>query len=407
MATAAAYFSGSTIMPSQSQYAGTAPDNSAAAPSTAKSRDPRFSGCIPVTIRHLARSLAATAAAGGGDAVISIDGVEATNVSTPRALKSPYLRIRAVSRKPILLWEIPKSCLCQVRVLGRVASVVNKETSVTFILDDGTGKIDLVRWLSDQGDALEAAFVQHGAYLKVQVTLVGFLTKEQGLARSIRPVADFNEVPLHFIECIHVHLENVRPKGQPSLSVKTNASIHEMPGQLPNTVQTNAPAYVPVSGGMRDHQVHLSQVNQGRFPMSVQTNASTHVPFSGGMRDHQVHLSQVNQGRLPMSVQTNASTHVPFSGGVSEQQIHYTPEPNQFSTYQGTGGQQHDLQRMILEFMQQPDIHARKNGVHADELARRFGVPTAQVIATARELEEMAFLYSTIDEFHFRSLLNN
>uniref|UniRef100_K3Y2R6 OB domain-containing protein n=1 Tax=Setaria italica TaxID=4555 RepID=K3Y2R6_SETIT len=76
--------------------------------------------------------------------------------------------------------------------------MASMEAGVSFTLDDGTGKIALVRW--------------NGMYLKVQVTLVGFQAKQQGFARSIRPVTNFNEVVLHFIECIHVHLENVRPK---------------------------------------------------------------------------------------------------------------------------------------------------------------------------------------------------
>lgn len=27
-----------------------------------------------------------------------------------------------------------------------------------------------------------------------------------------RPVTDFNYITLHFLECIHVHLDNTRPK---------------------------------------------------------------------------------------------------------------------------------------------------------------------------------------------------
>ncbi|KAG2613901.1 replication protein A 32 kDa subunit C-like isoform X2 [Panicum virgatum] len=342
-AAAYSYFAGPAIMPSQRAVA--ANDNSAAAsaaPSPTKSRDPRFSGCAPATVRHIARSFAAAAAAadtaGGGDPVISIDGVDATNVC----------------------------------VLGRVVSLVNMEAAVQFMLDDGTGKIALVRWITDQMDANEVAFVQNGVYLKVQVTLVGFKAKQQGFARSIRPVTNFTEIVLHFIECMHVHLENVRPKmqGQLPRAVQTNASTHEMQGQVPHTVQTNTPACTPFSGGVREHQVHFS--------------------------------SEVNQGRFPPSVQTNTSTHVPFSGGVREQQIHFTPRSNQFSAHPGTGVQLNGLHRMVLEVMQQPDILANENGVHVDEVARRLGMPRAQILATAVQLVDWACIYSTIDDYHFR-----
>ncbi|KAL6873693.1 hypothetical protein ACP4OV_013775 [Aristida adscensionis] len=348
MAAAASYFFGSAVMPSQGAAAGPGYPAAGGGPSPAKqqSRDPRFTGCVPTTVRQIARSFAAAAAAaaaaGGGEPVVYIDGVEATNV----------------------------------RVLGRVVSVVDKDNGVSFTLDDGTGKIALVRWMTDQIDALETAFVQNGSYVKVQVSLVGFQAKQQGFARSIRPVSNFNEVVLHFIECIHVHLENVRPKmhGRPPQAVQENAYTHDMQGQLPQVVQTNAPAYVPFSGGVREHQVHFApKVNQGQFPLSVQTNSATHEPFSGGLR---------------------------------EQPIHFTLQPNQFSAYPGTVGQQRDLQRMVLEVMKQPDILALESGVHVDEVARRLGVSSAQILVTIQHLVDLACVYSTIDEYHFKSTLN-
>uniref|UniRef100_A0A0D9WTK2 OB domain-containing protein n=1 Tax=Leersia perrieri TaxID=77586 RepID=A0A0D9WTK2_9ORYZ len=291
MAAAASFFSGGAIMPSQQRAGAPAPEYSsvsvaaaaaAAAPSPSKQqRDPRFSGCVPATVLHISRAFAAAAAAdGGGDPVLSIDGVETTNV----------------------------------RVLGRVVSVTSRETDVSFSLDDGTGKIALVRWITDQSDTRETSYIQDGVYLKVQVNLMGFQAKKQGLARSIRPVNNFNEVVLHFVECIYVHMASVQSK---------------MQRQLPPAVQTNEYAHVPFSGGVRDYQVHFTpQVNQGP-PAAVQTNTSTYVPLSGGFRDHQAHSTQVNQGHFPPAIQANMSTHVPFSGGVREHQIHFTPNVNQ------------------------------------------------------------------------------
>ncbi|AQK66587.1 Replication protein A 32 kDa subunit A [Zea mays] len=161
---------------------------------------------------------------------------------------------------------------------------------------------------------------------------------------------------------------NYSMKDQFPRAVQANVSAHEMQAQVAHTVQTNVPAYMPFSGGVREH----------------------HVDFA----------PEVNQGRFPSSLQTNASTHAPFSGGVGEQQVHFT-QPNQF-----TGGQQHDLQSMVLEVMQQPDILALENGVHVDEVARRLGMPRAQIMAIAQRLVDLACLYSTIDDYHFKSLLN-
>jgi replication factor A2 len=91
----------------------------------------------------------------------------------------------------------------------------------------------------------------------------------------------------------------LKTQGQFPRTVQANASTHEMQAQVAHTVQTNAPAYMPFSGGVREHQVGFGpDVNQGRFPSSVQTNTSTHVPFSGGVREQQVHFTpQPNQVR--------------------------------------------------------------------------------------------------------------
>uniref|UniRef100_A0A0D3GK86 Replication protein A C-terminal domain-containing protein n=1 Tax=Oryza barthii TaxID=65489 RepID=A0A0D3GK86_9ORYZ len=315
----------------------------------------------------------------------------------------------------------------KVRVLGRVVSVVSRDTDVCFTLDDSTGKIPLVRW--------------EGVYVKVQVNLMGFQAKKQGLARSIRPINNFNEVVLHFIECMHVHLESVQSKMQRQLppSVQTNEYTHvpssggvrdyqvhftpQVNQGLPPAVQTNTSTYVPLLGGVRDHQAHFAQVNQGQFSPAVQANTSTHLPFSGGVGEHQIHFTpKVNQGQFPPSVQTNTSAHVPYSGGFREHQVHFTPPvnqgqfppavqtnlynhaassggvreqvhltqanqifyfPAQFSAYSSTGGLQHDPQRMVLEALQQPDI-----------------------LGVVKHLAAAGFVYWTIDDNHVKSMCN-
>jgi replication factor A2 len=87
-------------------------------------------------------------------------------------------------------------------------------------------------------------------------------------------------------------------KDQFPRAVQANVSAHEMQAQVAHTVQTNVPAYMPFSGGVREHHVDFApEVNQGRFPSSLQTNASTHAPFSGGVGEQQVHFTQPNQVR--------------------------------------------------------------------------------------------------------------
>ncbi|XP_014752070.1 replication protein A 32 kDa subunit C isoform X2 [Brachypodium distachyon] len=321
MATAASYFSGTAVMPRAGPAAAADYTAGAGTPPPSKSHNPRYSGCVPATVLHIARSFAAAAAAddGGGDPVFSIDGVETSNV----------------------------------RVLGRVLNIVSRETDVSFTLDDGTGKIALVRWITDQLDARDTAYIRDGVYVRVHANVTGFQAKQQAFIRSIRPVTNFNEVVLHYIECMHVHMENTRIK------------------------------------------------MQGQLPPAVQTNAYTHEP--GGVREHQVHFTpQVQQGQLPPAVRTNTSTYVPYSGSVREHQVHFTPQVNQFSSYSATSGQQYDLQSMVLGVLQAPDIISLENGIHIDEVARRTGAPKTNIMEVINFLADTGLLCWTIDDYHVK-----
>lgn len=388
MATAASYFSGTAVMPRAGPAAAADYTAGAGTPPPSKSHNPRYSGCVPATVLHIARSFAAAAAAddGGGDPVFSIDGVETSNV----------------------------------RVLGRVLNIVSRETDVSFTLDDGTGKIALVRWITDQLDARDTAYIRDGVYVRVHANVTGFQAKQQAFIRSIRPVTNFNEVVLHYIECMHVHMENTRIKMQGQLppAVQTNAYTHEpggvrehqvhftpqvQQGQLPPAVRTNTSTYVPYSGSVREHQVHFTpQVNQVHLPSAVRADTSTYVPFTGGMRENQAHFTQVNQGQFLPPVQKNASTHGPFSGRQREHPVHSAPQVNQFSSYSATSGQQYDLQSMVLGVLQAPDIISLENGIHIDEVARRTGAPKTNIMEVINFLADTGLLCWTIDDYHVK-----
>ncbi|URD85857.1 Replication protein [Musa troglodytarum] len=99
-----------------------------------------------------------------------------------------------------------------VRLLGLVMNKTERVTDVSFALDDGTGRIDVNRWVNETSDTNEMAIIQNGMYITVNGSLKGFQGKRHVVAFSVRPVTDFNYITLHFLECIHVHLDNTRPK---------------------------------------------------------------------------------------------------------------------------------------------------------------------------------------------------
>ncbi|CAJ1941838.1 unnamed protein product [Sphenostylis stenocarpa] len=97
-----------------------------------------------------------------------------------------------------------------VTLIGRVCNKAGRITDVTFVLDDGTGKIECQKWFQEAADINEAEPILDGMYVRLHGHLKNFQGKKTFNIFSFRPVTDFNEVASHFIDCIHVHLYNSR-----------------------------------------------------------------------------------------------------------------------------------------------------------------------------------------------------
>jgi replication factor A2 len=82
-------------------------------------------------------------------------------------------------------------------------------------VDDGTGQIDVKKWIDaeKQSDAAADPGCEVDAYVRVWGRLKSFSNKRHVGAHFIRPVADFNEVNYHMLEATYVHL--FFTKGEP------------------------------------------------------------------------------------------------------------------------------------------------------------------------------------------------
>uniref|UniRef100_A0A5B7AML7 Putative replication protein A subunit A isoform X1 n=1 Tax=Davidia involucrata TaxID=16924 RepID=A0A5B7AML7_DAVIN len=97
-----------------------------------------------------------------------------------------------------------------VTLVGMVFNKAERVTDVSFVIDDGTGRIDCNRWVNEAVDTKEMEGILNGMYVRVHGHLKGFQGKRQLVVFSIRPVTDYNEIAYHFVECIHVHFHNTR-----------------------------------------------------------------------------------------------------------------------------------------------------------------------------------------------------
>ncbi|KAM0837304.1 hypothetical protein ACQ4PT_061747 [Festuca glaucescens] len=122
----------------------------------------------------------------------------------------------------------------QIKVVGMVSGKAERATDVTFTLDDGTGRIDFIRWVNDAADSAETA--------------------------AIQPVTDYSEVPLHFTQCVQMHMENT--KTMPQVASGTNGSGTDLYTQVLNVL--SEPASIE-----SDHGVHIDEIAKRlRLPVS-------------------------------------------------------------------------------------------------------------------------------------------
>ncbi|KAM0837306.1 hypothetical protein ACQ4PT_061748 [Festuca glaucescens] len=159
-----------------------------------------------------------------------------------------------------------------IMVVGTVSGKAERATDVSFTIDDGTGRIDFIRWVNDAADSAETAAIQNGMYVSVIGTLKGLQDKKRATAFCVRPVTDCNEVPLHFTQCVQMHMENT--KTMPQVTSGTNGSGTDLYTQVLNVL--SEPTSIE-----SDHGVHIDEIaKQLGLPVSKIVDAiNFHVDY--------------------------------------------------------------------------------------------------------------------------------
>lgn len=96
--------------------------------------------------------------------------------------------------------------ITQVTIVGQVRQVNPQPTNITYRLDDGTGLIDVKKWVdADKPEDTEPKY-EPDQYVRVWGRLKSFNGKRHVGAHFIRGVDNFNEVNYHQMEATYVHL---------------------------------------------------------------------------------------------------------------------------------------------------------------------------------------------------------
>lgn len=100
-----------------------------------------------------------------------------------------------------------------VMLLGMAFDKSAKVTDVSFVIDDGTGRIDCHRWINDAVDTKEVEEILDGTYVRVHGHLKSYQGKLKLEIFAIRRVTNYDEVSNHFISCIHYHFYRSKRNG--------------------------------------------------------------------------------------------------------------------------------------------------------------------------------------------------
>ncbi|GAA0153094.1 hypothetical protein LIER_37622 [Lithospermum erythrorhizon] len=233
-----------------------------------------------------------------------------------------------------------------VKLVGMVYNKSVRVTDASFVLDDGTGRVECTRWMNDSADTDEVEGFADEMYVRVYGHLKLYQGKKQVVAFAIRcelwtvycvlslifssssslhnhdyfvvlfmPICDYNEIASHFLECVFMHAYNAK---------------------VANLTSTTAPA--PANSAISSN------------------HSSGHQPASSTHSVEQYSLDGLK-----------------------------------------------DMEKKIIGYLEQPSSVAQEKGVHRDEIAQQLKLPSDKIFEAMQSLESEGLVYSTVDECHFKS----
>ncbi|KAJ5418423.1 uncharacterized protein N7487_001973 [Penicillium crustosum] len=114
-------------------------------------------------------------------------------------------------------FQIDGADVANVLIMGQVRNISSQSTNVTYIIDDGTGGVEVKKWVdsatadnmdTDDGKAPGdgKTEVQLNGFARVFGSIKSFANKRYIGAHSVRPLSNINELHTHLLEATAVHL---------------------------------------------------------------------------------------------------------------------------------------------------------------------------------------------------------
>lgn len=96
----------------------------------------------------------------------------------------------------------------QISLIGIILSVEVQNTNINYMIDDGTGKINVRVYVDTDDESQKQSQWRENMYVRVIGNLRVFQNGPSVVGFTLIPLTDFNELTFHFLECIHTHCTN-------------------------------------------------------------------------------------------------------------------------------------------------------------------------------------------------------
>lgn len=146
----------------------------------------------------------------------------------------------------------------QVSIVGQVMSENPQMTTLAFVVDDGTGVIDVRVYVDPEAQddyvhQISKAEWTSGKYYRITGNLRSFAKKRSLVANRLMAITDHNELVHHQLEVIHAHLLRTGSKPQGALTTSSSASHYKTSTASANPY-VQKPAVQHTDSGLTDLQ---------------------------------------------------------------------------------------------------------------------------------------------------------
>jgi replication factor A2 len=104
-------------------------------------------------------------------------------------------------------FEIDGHPFTQITFVGQVRNISIQETRIRFLVDDGSGEIDVSKFTNEAMTEDAESLPKQDSYVRVFGRLRNVGQKKNVSAQFVRPLTDMNELSAHYLEATLVHLQ--------------------------------------------------------------------------------------------------------------------------------------------------------------------------------------------------------